>query len=47
MNCSSVSVLTLEEGLETIGDQAFQNLALEEAPTLPSTVTSVGELNFE
>lgn len=47
LNCSSVSVLTLEEGLETIGDQAFQNLALEEAPALPSTVTSVGELNFE
>lgn len=47
LNCSSVTVLTLEEGLETIGDQAFQNLALGEVPALPSTVTSVGKLNFE
>ncbi len=47
LNCISVTTLTLEEGLETIGKQAFQNLALDEIPTLPSTVTSVGELNFK
>jgi len=47
LNCTSVETLILEEGLETIGDQAFQNLNLAEIPALPSTVKSVGVLNFE
>lgn len=47
LGCSSVESLTLEEGLETIGDQAFQNLNLAEMPDLPSTLKSIGVLNFE
>lgn len=47
LDCSAVTILTLEEGLETIGDQAFQNLNLPEPPAIPSTVQSIGKLNFE
>lgn len=47
LNCTNVTSVTLNEGLETIGDQAFQNLNLAEKPVLPSTVKTVGEWNFE
>ena len=45
LNCTAITTLTLNEGLETIGNQAFQNSNLTVVPALPSTVTTVGALN--
>ncbi len=40
--CDKITALTLNEGIETIGDEVFYDLAIEEV-TLPNSITSLGK----
>ena len=43
---SSVVILTIDDGITSIGDGAFQNYSSMEAVTIPGTVTAIGDDAF-
>lgn len=45
-NCKKLKNITISEGVEAIGDYAFQGIALESI-TLPSTLTTIGKYAFK
>ena len=46
VNCSNISSVTFENGLETIGNQAFQNCYNTVFGELPTTLVSIGDNAF-
>ena len=45
-NCSTIKTLIIEEGVTSIGQNAFRDLSISEI-TIPASVTSIGEYNQE